>query len=567
MLIQSLWKFIAFLLILAFHGGSLSADPGRELSFLYERYAREAFELGEISRAKDLLGRSLEFYSDNSNSLYLLALVWRNELPEFSASLLKQALDADAFSTDAPEVRGRATILLAELYYQTRRYAEALDWLNNHPYLSNYGRKVLLAKIYIKTGQVGRAYELLREELAENEDDEDLIQILLEIDKPFRKEVLRDALSRRRVFSPDIIIKLVFSEEGAASRSELLALYKNLGGQNIRAEILRKSLESNTPLNLMDPDIIHRQENLYLLSEVLSEDEQKDFLADFRQYSGTVMMDRDGDGYSDGYSSYLKGLIQSVSIDRNQNGIAEWVIQFHGPTVSAIYAGDGRDIVFHYRRYPELRQIEIVNGKCSTVYLFERENFSFGPVLFQGDIPFTVPEIKGDVILPDAEDFSSYVSKVQRISGDSTSIDITTDIGTIRDIYKQEGFSSRIHLIGDIPQEGSIDLDNDGTYEVREIYESGEKVKIIYDANNNGITEYLILFQNGMQAFWDYDEDGVFDYTEVLLPEEGVTGYIYPTDKPEIFFIGFPYSQELENSGETGRSFNIDGRTYKEVLK
>jgi hypothetical protein len=307
MLIQSLWKFIAFLLILAFHGGSLSADPGRELSFLYERYAREAFELGEISRAKDLLGRSLEFYSDNSNSLYLLALVWRNELPEFSASLLKQALDADAFSTDAPEVRGRATILLAELYYQTRRYAEALDWLNNHPYLSNYGRKVLLAKIYIKTGQVGRAYELLREELAENEDDEDLIQILLEIDKPFRKEVLRDALSRRRVFSPDIIIKLVFSEEGAASRSELLALYKNLGGQNIRAEILRKSLESNTPLNLMDPDIIHRQENLYLLSEVLSEDEQKDFLADFRQYSGTVMMDRDGDGYSDGYSSYLKG--------------------------------------------------------------------------------------------------------------------------------------------------------------------------------------------------------------------------------------------------------------------
>ncbi|MBN1834257.1 MAG: hypothetical protein JW820_00330 [Spirochaetales bacterium] len=159
---------LAFLAAPAAQAQDSALDKGIAEGYL--RQAEALFRSGDDRHVLELLERSLEFYPDFSESLYLrgLVLMKRQDTLEAAREALERALDAGSWISTPPQ---QAQLELARLHVRTRRYAAArrlLESLAPDRGLGGVGSSVLAelwARVLIGEGRFGEAEALLERAL------------------------------------------------------------------------------------------------------------------------------------------------------------------------------------------------------------------------------------------------------------------------------------------------------------------------------------------------------------------------------------------------------------------
>jgi hypothetical protein len=525
----------------------LAASPADEiLSYRSFEEARVRFERGDLIGAKASIDRAIEFYRDNSDALYLSAIIGDSlkEGADKAEAALDLALRNDRFRIYSPR---DAMLLKAELALRRGDPSEARLLVSRFPDSDSDAaftriraarlegnRDAWYRGIEARLGSIPPDPRVARELLLfENKDSRYLPGARL-VDKLLAE---LEAYARR---DPEIMLLAVPFMPRLSDRQNAMAAWLSDGKPSIRAvayaldagardeawalrEIAR--LKAEGPLNA----------GLLAASARAMRDagSRAELARLAREGRLSLDIDSSGDGIADAAVEYKDGAIVSATFDKDQDGRAELSLSAwaQGYPAAGSLEIAGASVEAGWEAYPSLAWLAYTAEGRSYRYDIERGRLSWAPISLEALDP-AIPAMQVPVASRLAPPPERAVALASR-----TVIEYFEDASRL-ETYLQDGaprsaarFDPKGRWIESMRFEGGRlasslqDLDGDGRFETLMRYAGAGKEALVVesvsqDLDGDGIYEYAEYPAAGAKE-WDYDGDGAPD-VRLERPAPGV---------------------------------------------
>ncbi|MFP4382974.1 MAG: hypothetical protein ACLFSE_02945 [Spirochaetia bacterium] len=521
------------------------SEGDEEIAEFYFNGAAELAEEGDTPGALQLLNISLEYNPEDSDTYYLKAelLLRDQESTAEGIELLRSALEYGNWNTYTD---WECRLNLAEVYLRTLQFTAGLDTLLEIPpenVRSNPYYYYLLAAMYRELENYPQYREYLSAGRGLHPDDPRLQHLAFEDKLPryeekvwledwqtSDREYLRYLLDyllrcvRYQITDNDFLIEKTNEyrqKKGDDPLAYLVDLYTGADAKGVAEEFYSKY-----------PDDLFALRNI--MRELKNEEQKKDFITQYRDYTGPLLSDEDRNGYWEETLTVENGKIRAYKKDNDQDGIPEISIHLNGQPETVELQGGG--VRFTYRQYPEVGTIVLtpenpygipVAQDNEVTYLLRPDSLTFslypvsGPVHQLEDymreriIPY-IPVIEEKVLMETAYRIQNSFSGSQTVNwilevGNGSPVKMVQDTAG-------DGEWDRIILYqAGNPSEGMRDPDGDGIFEVLELYSDGKIATVMYDEDGDGNPEYVKQSRPNDQVLWDYNDDGIIDDREIML--------------------------------------------------
>jgi len=543
------------------------------IAYRYRAYAIEAAEAGRWQDAEAILSGAVDYAGEVSDLSYLLALA-RLKLGRPVGSALEAVRRGllvsrwDLYSVE------KARLLEAECLIRVRAFGDALRSLGS----AGYGAEVDYLSLLALRGQSDmHAYRSLMAAALANHPRDTRFPALLFKDAakgPPSGEVLRlvDSALKGLYFLAETDPSLVLSAQAflrdTEERKRLVASYRATPAPDPLSIPIAIELGLLDELEGIEELFSGSLISLSLLgsihSTLRSEDSRSFFGVRANSFSGSILEDRDDDGWIESSAVYASGRLESYAHDADQDGIPELELVFSrdlpvrgslvfeisgytGENLSGVGghstdsgslpsrpvdAGGPERLHLEWERYPYLERAE----SGSTMYYFGPASFPYSPVqlipLYSG-LPAATPRFPvPDFVSPRMTErslvsFALALERKGKFAADSVER-IQFSKGTPWKAVERSGG----HIIAETdyrnghPLERRLDLDADGHFETLQRFTASdpEPDESETDLDGDGIVEYRerLLEDGRMERSWDHDSDGTWDRVETAEPDSGI---------------------------------------------
>ncbi len=514
--------FFCFLLIPVFtYSQNAVKMQNLLLSKLYFRNAVNEFSDSRDAAALRLVNVALSFDTGSSDPHFLKAKILQKQKKYvLSESEVETALlnhDWNYYT----DIEGR--ILLADIQYRLGDAGAA--YINLLPYKSFLTSKPDTAELFIKLGQVlGKDDDVLaiarlfpREGFAQ--------RILAEKDVQWRNEAvvrIMQGAAAVNYYTKDAVQELIL-QSSPENCPDLLAYYKKRWGSDRFFVINSLCLDTTDILKTLDlvftdGSTVSRNE-IKRMKKILDLRKTAYSIPEyFSSKKFNITDDLNNDGITDMETFITDGVLGTVRIDTNQDGIAEYTLGFRKGNIQSVKIVKDFSLVMEYLPYPYVHTYTISqNGKTR----------DYGIVPYAIKLPLVIlpenPVVKPVVInryvhLPSVytlEDKSSEFT--ERDNGSTTVINaerinsrdtLVTFLNSSGIIFKKRSYK------GTQIQNQSEDINGDGKPDLFFTYHDGTLASMAFDQNHNGHPEYVEEYYPRYLKKWDFNDDGIFDFKE-----------------------------------------------------
>lgn len=530
---RSVVRFLAGLL---FAVGGMAAStaeaqaPDDEISRVYFEHAKRVYESGNDDGALSLIGKSLEFDSDNSDAHFLRAklLLTSQERTSEAVEALERSLSVGDFRTYR---RYAAQSALAETLIRTTALDRAAEVLSGMAPADRTGsvaqRSYLEARLAAARGDRADAIERSIAMLSRYPGDARFLELVLTM----RGQVgLRETRLLRRHRAQGMegeypesyrsaILWFMRKSEDPELVRQWGATYFELGGEDPLASVLllENGADKEAELERFLSNGGDREQWLVRRAVAASDDASADLRRRLSDLTGELIDDRDRNGFYEVRYRFEEGRLRELGVDRDENGTMEHRI-FYSENGEPIRADIESGQTVRYGDYPDVDAVHfadatywIVPGRLELSILESPGEAVDGAPSPLGKMPqITAANVLTEELvrpLSFARELEQgEVSVVERlVDGDVTEQAADRDGDGAIDYYLEYRNGERYQAIRD--------MDNDGYFEATERYRNGELVEVAVDSDDNGRVDYLRRVEEGESRQWDYDEDGEFDTT------------------------------------------------------
>lgn len=543
-------------------------------------------------------------YDETISDLWYINAIALDALGEPKAKVLETVEKALFYGDWVDYNKDGARILYADILSDTLRPQEAIKILDEQPVLFSADAEFIRTKSYYRLKDDASVEKArLKVDTARKMYPEDTRFPLLF----YKNESALDDTPAVRKIAENLIARQSFYEESKSPDRLDLEIYSALfarGEQQIRM------LKSFAARNLEHP--------LYavaaLNANLMTEDDAFDYFTSFsdgsidyvkmmqfvqalknenvkqllkmylNQYGGILFYDTDGDGINNMFVKYYRGRPETISYDKNQDGIAEWrVVCDFGVPVNIIV--NEKSLSLTWGSFPYLSQAVYKNeaGERTLSFQLVNEKLSWSPVSIDTDetvaeclnLKFYTPHLTDNAILPGTDDFAkaAFRYEIPTRERKNASINFTILDGEVQlaRYYELGKLYAQAQFENGVPTVRTVDVDGDGIFETTEIYgydkENAMQVHTMEDehaimTNLFGLDPgplgsgfYLHLIQidsnadtlpefteeylpfNGKITSWDIDSDALWDIRYVRYPRAtDAAGNLEPLVEDSLFY-------------------------------
>ena len=482
-----------------------------------------------------------------------------------------------------------ARLLYADLLSDTCEWRKSLIVLEHEPRLVSNDADFVRAKDYYCSGNLEAARKIVRDAKTLYPDDGrfQLLFLQRERNNTGSREVAAYAASLLKTHTlwsgeyPEILVQAAHYSATDEERIRLLKAYAAQGLQDelhtvlsLRYGIISENTAFEFMVGFAEKGLMyeHLREFVSLLKTEEVKTKVKEWLGAF---AGVLIFDTNHDGIPDLSAEYKRGRASFIRYDENQDGLSSWqaFCDFGVPFSLTL---PEKEIVLDYGIYPSLSRIsdsknDIVYELTADTTMWTPLNIVLAPFETLG-IKFFIPNPKRNVKLPQENVILAFASSVNRPTPER-------DGGRIRFSLLDGIPQTAVYYQNDVPyaygffengrlQFRSVDIDDDGFFELTEIYNySPAKVgryislveqqklcedlfgskymlqgtyctNMIHDSNKDGRSDSFIeILGNGERIIsWDTDAepDGAWDIRSIIKGDSQIDQFIHPVSKEEI---------------------------------
>lgn len=509
--------------------------------------ARTAAGIGDWDSATACLDEASIKDPTDADILYLSALasMRRSEPYELALAKLDASLATGRFSTYA---KRDARLLKAELLVRERRWKAALDALGSPDpqALIDPSYALIRARALSGSGD-GRAFSLaIAEALRRFPDESAFARLFLERAKAMPSSaqdrdncaVVVSRLPRYIETDPELpVLASPFMPDHKAREDAVLAF--RAAGRSSAAATLRaleyglvseaaaaaEMLSGAFPLRLGD------LESLYSLAG--SKAGRDAVFAALAPWSGTVFIDSDKDGLSEGSFTLSSGLVTDWKRDSKQEGLIDESADFESGQVSAFSIKRGKlQMSILYSSYPAVAGIAFIDADSRRSYAFGPGDFAYAPVSMrafagEGRAAVYLPYPKASIDPSEAKAASIALS-VETTSGDTRALTLLDKGRPLSgEAYQGGRLASKRSYEKGHPLLELADVDGDGRFETKREFAKDSrgdwKVDAVsIDSDGDGVFEYSEAVSFPFTKEWDYDGDGSIDARQEELSDGSI---------------------------------------------
>lgn len=526
---------LAAFLATAAVGPALASEGRRDaaLAASLVRGARDALALGYADAAEDLVAEALSFAPDDSDALYLSAL-----LAVSGGDALREALDAVSAALAADSFshyrRDEARLLLASLLARTGRPAEAIELVGSLPRSAESLYAETLARLELGDAE-GASRAVVASLGRYPADARPAVAFLSRAASagwpPESTDTVvaaaRDALSLTRETAPELLPLLARFAPSTDEARLLVREYRAAGHRSAGATVLSLRLglvpEEKAIGELLSGGVIPSRAALEDLYALLASDESRAYFARaFKSFSGAVHDEPGPDGRPAAVTLYADGLPVRWASDDDRDGVPELELSFEAgePRGLARRGGTG-ELIIRYASWPYVERATFRDRGGARSYGFAPRALAYGPLRFKGfpglgREPYLVLREESRAITETLAVSLAYVAS----EGDSRTETLLSEGIPYRSFSRDPWGGSVATRYGSAPYKvESLDLDGDGRFEARRSWSLGPdgspgEPYTEYDGDGDGLFEYREATGDGVALkAWDYDADGSVDLT------------------------------------------------------
>ncbi len=516
--------------------GPAWASEGRRdaaLASSLVRGARDAFALGYVDAAGELVAEALSFAPGHSDALYLGAL-----LAVSGGGALRGALDgvsaaiaSDSFSLYRPD---EARLLHASLLSRTGRPTEALRLLGTVPPCAESLYAETLARIDLGdaagaaravTASLGRypadarpAVAFLSRAASAGWSPESAGTVVA---------ASRSVLPVARETMPELLPLLARFARSVADARLLVREYRAAGHRSARASVLSLRLglitEEKAIGEVLSGGVIPSRADLEDLYALLESDESRaSFARAFKAFSGAVHDEPGPDGRPAAVTLYSDGLPARWVSDADRDGVPELELTFEaGEPRSLARRGGAAGLLLRYASWPYLERATFGDRAGTRSYAFAPLALAYGPLRFYrfpglGREPYLVLREEAPALTETLAASLAYVAS----EGDPRTETLLSEGRPYASFRRDPRGGTIAARYGTAPYKvESLDLDGDGRFEALRSWSLGPDGRpgepyTEYDGDGDGLYEYREAVRDGVSLrSWDYDADGSVDLT------------------------------------------------------
>lgn len=543
-------------------------------------------------------------YDETISDLWYINAIALNELGEPKAKVLETVEKALDCGDWVDYNKDGARILYADILSDTLNPQKAIEILDEQPVLFSADAEYIRTKSYYRLKDEASVEKArLKVDTARKMYPDDTRFPLLF----YKNESQDDETPAVRKIAENLIAKQsLYAESKSADRLDL-EIYSALFA---RGELQVRMLKSFAARNLEHP--------LYavaaLNADLMNQDTAFDYFTSFsdgsidyvklmqfvkactdenvknllkiylNSYGGILFYDTDGDGINNMYVKYYRGRPETISYDKNQDGIAEWrIVCDFGVPVNIII--NEQKLSLSWTSFPYLSQAMYKNdsGERTLSFQLVDETLSWSPVSIDTDetvaeclnLKFYTPHLAENAAVLNTDEFAKAAFRYEIPSHErkNSSIKFTILDGEVQlaRYYEQDKLYAQAQFENGVPTVRTVDVDGDGIFETTEIYgydkENAMQVHTMEDEHaimtnlfgldpgSVGSGFYLHLIQidsnadtlpefteeylpfNGKITSWDLDSDSLWDIRYVRYPRAtDADGNLEPLVEDSLFY-------------------------------
>lgn len=468
---------------------------------LADVYYQKALEVDDPLAKESFLRTSLVFREDRADVWYRLGVLHDGK-PRQAESYLRTALDL-GLPADLEE---DAQYSLARHAFRLKQYDTAWNLVSG---MEDARGLQLATEVALMRGDTAAAKALARRGFSRYPGESFFLLTRVRLDDELAASILKGLLEGdRRYATPDLVRFYLLSETNPLVTSDLLALYDEVAGEPSFEQAMAEMRQQTRISYSFIDDIIDRFPLLDLnqyrtLADRLPSDDLRSFLESrILQSPGRLSYDENGDGYYEMALFFEDGKWSLVTYDGDQDGENDWMVKFtDSRPVSVEWTKEGVKHRVEYGYYPSAQSFETEGLELVT---FGGAGYPLPLVEMPSSIFTAVPRLhlgSGTEMFPEDAVLERNVlgtspRAVRLLSGGRT----LTEGPDFR----------RVSVAGKVTT-GERDLDGDGRFELREIWEEGKLTGYTEDRDGDGLPEYAELLADPIRRMWDLTGDGVFD--------------------------------------------------------
>jgi tetratricopeptide (TPR) repeat protein len=531
---------------------SESAPPTRPLVLS----ARDLASQGRWDGAERLLRAALEVDGSDPDALYLMALASLKAHDDASAALYYAEASLSSGRKGLYEA-GSVVDLKASLLNRLRRYRDCLGFLaaaaQALPAGGNLDPEYLRSRILASVGLGLRAEALKDFQLALSRfpDDPAFARLFFERfatatpskDERAVGELLVRRLGRLAALDPGLLALAAPFILDPKARLDSLRAYRAQGGTSAQASLL--ALEYGLIPEQAALDELFSGAYPLTLGALAKADSlighpegRARFLSLLGGFSGTILADRDGDGWFEERATYAKGLLTGWTRDEDQDGHADLALSSlsEGLPLEFRVVRHGRAWSFRYSAYPHVESLgtgdAMADSALSDMWRFGPDALVYAPLAFR---PFPSASDKA-IFLPEPVD----AALPTEVAAMAAALEYTSFHDGYRDVVSLDaGVPQRrsrfvdgrllavLDYRGGRPGTERLDTDGDGRFETERGYRAGSQPSdeaiawTEVDADGDGVHEYREEAGPPPKKEWDLDGNGSWDAILTALPDGG----------------------------------------------
>ncbi len=513
-------KRLVFLCILLF-AASLDVFAERShdaaVSDLYVRNSYNLFSEGKMGEAGKLLDLALEFEEENPDALYLAGLIagrGQKGLRE-AVRLFEKACSSsewDIFSrSDAWFALGRALLSLREASASLRAFSEAREAQSANPEFYLFFSRALA-----ESGETREAVRFLRAAVKGFPNNSALKRLLAAYDPQYITELSRQyfEVGDPSVFDAGLLEEAVRFAPNPGLKGRLIDEYTKRFGESLAVSV--EDLRNGSPPSeealrrLVGLGLFKSQEfTVKLYASIEDESAKAVLISLFSGFSGVANLDENDDGIPEAFSVFKDGSLVSRTVDRDQDGVPEFSLQFSSGRLERAEIPNGIAILYSF--YPFVRDISFSAGTLRSLTLAERE-FSY-PLVQLSPVPFIPPEITPPGAVAESR-LAHLVQKGKEVSLSgfgSLDWEVLQDGILLEHTQLPVGAKIIRTLKDGTITRASISVDGDDEPEVFEDYRNGNLIARRWDADHDGVDEFITQYGSPVMNLWDVNMDGRTD--------------------------------------------------------
>ncbi|MBN2049503.1 MAG: hypothetical protein JW760_03590 [Spirochaetales bacterium] len=489
-----------------------------DISGLYSDEASKLYLEGHYELADSCTATALEFNPHNSDALYVRAMLLYENFAGSgeAAALLLQALKNDSWNFFSASKGKEAAF---RFLYESGAYEQAAALLDE-PFLSFLGDEELYYFYILGLEKTGKTQDALRLTHYGNSLFPNSLrfkQVLLRLDDTYRSEVIETLVRRESSVPLEILPAALEATIDLAKRKVITDYYLEKGGTNLFVAIEKVRFEPSVSRDYFEDlsrnGLFNQPRALERLLSYLQTEEDKAVIRElFSQFSGISTAVHDDAGTTE--TRFSEGEPVEMSI-RSKDGKIHVEVSFQeGIPVSLDITEIGKSARFLYAGYPSLASVEMRTPEGKNLYIL-RNGLSMS--VLENLIPgFPIYSYYPDRLILQEEEIEGHAGRVVSMAEDLSSSDrvYTSEGEVMQHESMKQGMDKSMVLKDGLPTDGVMDLDQDGYYETRLLFQQGVLTGMQYDGNKNGITDYFYYPGEYPVQEWDFDENGFIDIRE-----------------------------------------------------